>query len=196
MLTLFLWFTLHCAKKLFTSHCKSFSFYQLEKIRIKWTHPFSQSLVVMMIQRLFFIQTTCWISEKEEIHAGHRSGATQSLYRFIFFVASAILHLKPLNVVLLPVILRQVFLYNDILHFRLPCWPGMQPPELEEQPDCADETAADWLSRAQTLAWSHRVEADPLCFWPQMKKAKPKKKIKGKILGWWWAVGVKNSLGV
>lgn len=91
MVTLFLHFTLHCAKKLFTSHSKSFSFYQLEKIRIKWTHPFSQSLVVM-IQHLFFIETTCWISEKEEIHAGHRSGATQSLYRFIFFVASAVMH--------------------------------------------------------------------------------------------------------
>lgn len=77
-------------------------------------------------------------SEKEEIHAGHRSGATQSLYRFTFFVASAILHLKPLNVVLLLVILRQVFLYNDILGFGLPCWPGIQPPGLEKQPDSAD----------------------------------------------------------
>lgn len=128
--TRFLWFLLHCEKKLFTSHSKSFSFYQLEKIRIKWTHPFSQSLVVVMIQHLFFIQTTCWISEKEEIHAGHRSGATQSLYRFIFFVASAILHLKPLNVALLPVILRQVFLNRDILGFGISYWPDIQPSEL------------------------------------------------------------------
>lgn len=129
MVSWFLWFTLHCEKKLLTSHSKSFFFYQLEKIRIKRTHPFSQSLVVMMIQHLFFIQTTCWISEKEEIHAGHRSGATQSLYRFIFFVASASLDLKPLNV-LLPVILRQVYLNSDLLGFGVSYWPDIQPSEL------------------------------------------------------------------